>query len=140
MAGARPRVPLLGLGLLAVGCLLAFWRSDATFCSQPGAGLYIPRVSIEGGRPGPADGAPWMLASSHAIVDAAACPTTQDVAASPWARSCYHLTKVCVDQGKCGLRGVGGAARGRRRRRHCRLHRQHCCCRWHSATCSPPTT
>ncbi|KAL4446247.1 hypothetical protein ABPG77_003054 [Micractinium sp. CCAP 211/92] len=27
------------------------------------------------------------------------CPTSEEVAASPWASSCYHLTKVCVDNG-----------------------------------------
>lgn len=28
------------------------------------------------------------------------CPTSEEVAASPWASSCYHLTKVCVDGGE----------------------------------------
>ena len=28
------------------------------------------------------------------------CPTTEDIEASPWARSCTLLSKVCVDQGE----------------------------------------
>lgn len=32
-------------------------------------------------------------------VTAASCPTTEQVAASPWARSCHHVTRACVDLG-----------------------------------------
>lgn len=99
---------LLGVAaLLAVGCLLAFRRGDA-FCAPRSATLFIGQE--RGGSDGPraagggGDGGAWVLAHNKAPAAAAAataaCPTAEDVAASPWARSCYHLTKVCVDQGE----------------------------------------
>lgn len=40
-------------------------------------------------------GTPALAAAIDAV---AACPTAADVAASPWARRCYNLTRICVDQ------------------------------------------
>ena len=55
--------------------------------------------------PRPADDSP--LPRRHVPAGGASCPTARQVAASPWARSCYHVTKACVDQGWCGPQGAG---------------------------------
>lgn len=39
------------------------------------------------------------------------CPTSEEVAASPWASSCYHLTKVCVDNGETCRAGICASVR-----------------------------
>lgn len=100
VARERPSSLLALAVVLACGCLLAVLRASHSFCPAAVSTLLIAPsrgqaagVELLGGD---------LMVAPQMALDAAACPTTAEVAASPWAKSCYHVTKACVDQGKRG--------------------------------------
>lgn len=85
LATAAALLLLLGQGgplytYQAVGMVFRTAEMQASSAGRPGDDAPLPRRHVPAGTPG--------------------CPTAQQVAASPWARSCYHVTKACVDQGR----------------------------------------
>lgn len=99
-------VLLLAVAVVLFGVALLL-RQGGGLCAQKTGPLFFETSWLSGG----------AAVLQHASGDAAhhggdggagaaqqlgqrGCPTSEEVAASPWASSCYHLTKVCVDNGE----------------------------------------
>ncbi|KAL4423825.1 hypothetical protein ABPG75_001126 [Micractinium tetrahymenae] len=79
--------------LLRQGGGLCYQRTGPLFFETSWLGGSAPaNVGGDAAHHGGGGGGPQQLEEQR-------CPTSEAVAASPWASSCYHLTKVCVDNG-----------------------------------------
>lgn len=92
-AGASLKATAVAVAVCLTATTLLAGSHDA-FCARSTNLFFLSGGgSDKGGALPPADTSTGSGTSS-------ACPSAADVAASPWARSCELVTKVCVDSGR----------------------------------------